>query len=367
MIEQIARKANLLKYSVLAARRFKQPLRPTLRRALTLYRERRFLAEEAFAAGLLRLDCDPELLRDLVSRRRQSQVQRRLNPESWAPVLADKGIFYRFCAAHGIPIPELYAIYFRKTPGYCPKGTPLYDSQQWARFIATSLPSEFVVKPCGSYRGTGVLGYEKKGDDEFSASDGVTRSSRQIVDFLGLSRDADSFVIQQRLHSCRTLRDLSANSNLQTLRLTTFIDREGRFRILFSHLKLMTRENVFTDNVRDGDTGTLVNVVCPENGTIVKAFFKMLDGSGDRSVSHHPVTHRKLIGLPVPCWDEACECVRHAAHAFLPIRSVGWDVGITDEGVRIIEGNIWWDRRHYAGDYLAILEDDLNHAGNARA
>lgn len=359
MIEQIARKASLLKYSLLAAKRFHQPVIATLRRAMILYREKRFLAEEAFAVGLFRLDCDPELLRNAVSRRHQAQVQRRINPASWSPVLADKGIFYRLCLAQGIPIPDLYAIYFRGTPGYCPKGTPLYDLRQWAQFIAAGLPSEFVVKPCVSYRGTGVLGYTRRGPDEFLASDGVARSSRQIVNLLQHSRDADSFVIQQRLHSCRELTALSGTSNLQTLRLTTFVDREGKCRILFSHLKLMTRDGVFTDNVRDGDTGTLVNVVCLETGTIARAFFKTWDGSGDRAVSRHPVTHRELIGLPVPCWDEACELVRRAANAFLPVRSVGWDVGITDDGVRIIEGNIWWDRRHYAGDYLAILQDDL--------
>lgn len=235
MIEQIARKASLLKYSLLAARRFNQPVTATLRRAMVLYREKRFLAEEAFVTGLLRLDCDPELLRDLVSRRHQAQVQRRINPESWSPVLADKGVFYRFCAAHGIPIPELYAVYFRKTPGYCPKGTPLYDSQQWTRFVATSLPPEFVVKPCGSYRGTGVLGYEKKGDDEFLATDGVTRSSRQIVDSMRSSRDADSFVIQQRKSPCdgsaRVFRYFlipSRNTRLQLHRGTTRVPQRDR-------------------------------------------------------------------------------------------------------------------------------------------
>jgi hypothetical protein len=279
---------------------------------------------------------------------------------SWSPLLADKGVFYRFCEAVGIPIPELYALYFRKTPGYCPQGTPLYDSQQWAQFIAASLPAEFVVKPCASYRGTGVMGYTRTNEDEFLGSDGVTRTSRQIVDFLRRSREADNFVIQQRLRSHPALRALSQNSNLQTLRITTFIDRRRECHLLFSHLKLMTSAEVFTDNIGDGRTGNLTNVICLETGTIARSFAKTQDGTGDRFVSHHPVTHRELTGFPIPCWNEACELVRRTAYAFLPIRSVGWDVGITDEGVKIVEGNIWWDRRHYAGDYLATLLSDLN-------
>jgi hypothetical protein len=173
MIEKIVRKANLLRYSLRASRRYRQPLMATLRRAWRLYRERRFLAEEAFAAGLLELACDPELLSFAVSRRYQAQVQKRINPVSWSPLLADKGIFYRFCETQGIPVPDLYAIYFRKTPGYCRQGTPLYDSQQWAQFLATSLPSEFVVKPCDSYRGAGVMGFTRTAPDQFLGSDRV--------------------------------------------------------------------------------------------------------------------------------------------------------------------------------------------------
>ncbi len=38
----------------------------------------------------------------------------------------------------------------------------------------------------------------------------------------------------------------------------------------------------------------------------------------------------------------------------------------TDAGVRILEGNIWWDRRDYAGDYLATVLRDLDGSPAAR-
>jgi hypothetical protein len=38
---------------------------------------------------------------------------------------------------------------------------------------------------------------------------------------------------------------------------------------------------------------------------------------------------------------------------------------VTDDGVRILEGNIWWDRRNYAGDYLAALLSDLDGSRTA--
>jgi len=360
MVEKIIRKANLLRFSWRASRHYQQPLVATLRRTWRLYRERRFLAEEAYAAGLLELACDPELLNFAVSRRYQAQVQRRINPASWSPLLVDKGIFYRFCEAQGIPVPDLYAIYFRHTPGYCRQGIPLYDPEQWAQFIATSLPSEFVVKPCDSYRGTGVRGFTRTGPDRFLGSDGVAVTSRQIVDSLCHSREAENFVIQQRLHSHHALSALSRNSNLQTLRITTFIDRAMKCHILFSHLKLMTLGHVFADNIGDGRSGNLINVICLETGRISRSLLKTPDGSGGQALSHHPVTGRELIGFPIPYWCEACDLARRTAPAFLPVRSVGWDVAVTDDGVRILEGNIWWDRRDYAGNYLGTLLSDLD-------
>jgi hypothetical protein len=360
MIEKIARKVNLLRYSLRISRRCRQPLFATLRRALVLYREKRFLAEEAFAAGLLRLDCDPDLLDHAVSRRYQAQIQRKINPVSWSPLLADKGIFYRYCEARGIPIPELYAIYFRQTPGYCPQGTPLYDPEQWARFISADLPCEFVVKPCDSYCGTGVAGFMRTGPDEFLRSDRVTMTARQIVESLQQAREARSFVIQQRLRSHQAVAALSHNSNLQTVRITTFIGRDMVCRHLFSHLKLMGGPDGFTDNIGDGQTGNVTNVICPETGTIARSFVKTHDGAGDRWLSHHPVTHRELTDFRIPCWSEVCDLARRAAYAFLPVRSVGWDVAVTDEGVKMVEGNIWWDRRFHAGAYLDTIRSDLD-------
>jgi Sugar-transfer associated ATP-grasp len=155
---------------------------------------------------------------------------------------------------------------------------------------------------------------------------------------------------------------LSQNSNLQTVRITTFIGRAMKCHILFSHLKLMTLPEVFTDNIGDGRSANLTNVICLETGRIVRSLLKTPDGAGYQALFHHPITHGQLIGFPIPCWREACDLACRAAHTFLPVRSVGWDVAITDAGVKILEGNIWWDRRDYAGDYLATLLTDLDSA-----
>jgi len=363
MIRKISRHLDILRYAWRVSRGHRQPLMPTFKRAATLYRERRFFADEAFDLGLLRLDCDPGFLEGAVSRRYQAQVQRRLNPESWAPALSDKGIFYRFCEAAGLAIPRLHALYFKNAPGYCPAGARLWNSPQWTEFVSRALPDEFVIKPCVSYAGSGVVGFVRTSDSSFTSSLDRDMTAGQIVAFMCDYPDAESFVVQERLRSHSELAALTGSANLQTLRLTTYVDRDMECRLLFAFVKLMTREGTLTDNIGSGRTGNLLNKVCTESGTIVESYEKTRDGTGNRPISHHPVTNRELIEFKIPHWDEACDLVRRAAHLFLPVRSVGWDVAISDDGVRLLEGNIWWDRFSHDSHYIHTLLKDLDGRG----
>ncbi len=40
---------------------------------------------------------------------------------------------------------------------------------------------------------------------------------------------------------------------------------------------------------------------------------------------------------------EVQDLVRRAALAFAPLRTIGWDVAISDAGPSLIEGNVLWD------------------------
>lgn len=360
MIRKIGRHLDILKYSWRLSRSRKQPLVPTFKRAMWLYREKRFFADEAFDLGLLQLDGDPELFDGVVSRRSQAQIQRKINPISWAPALSDKGLFYRFCEAADLAVPELYALYFKTTPGYCSVGVDLHDQQQWIEYVSTVLPHEFIVKPCVSYGGSGVVGFTRTSPGVFSSSLGRDMTARQIVEFMRDYRDADSFVLQERLRSHSSLAALTNNSNLQTVRITTYMDRGMNCRLLFSFMKLMTQETTIIDNIGTGRNGNLLNKVCTETGRIVESYVKTRNGTGNQPISHHPVTERPLTGFQIPHWDEARDLVHRAARLFLPVRSVGWDVAITDDGVKLLEGNIWWDRLSHDCNYIGTILKDLD-------
>jgi hypothetical protein len=60
-------------------------------------------------------------------------------------------------------------------------------------------------------------------------------------------------------------------------------------------------------------------------------------------VTRHPRTNADLIGFEVPGWQEIRELAIQAANVFTPLRTVGWDIGITDSEPVLIEGNVTWD------------------------
>ncbi len=358
IFRNIIRYFDIMKYALRLSRSHKQPLISTLKRAWWLYREKRFFAEEAFNLGLFRLDLDQQALDCTISRRCQAQIQRKINPVSWSPMLNDKGIFYRSCLLEGLPIPELYAIYFKRTPGYCPSGMVLWDTSHWIDFMSSSLPDEFVVKPCVGFGGRGVVGFTRKTNHRFASSLGSEMAGRQIVEFMRDYQGSDGFVIQEKLRSHHQLVEMSSNSNLQTVRITTYLDRDNQFHILFSFFKMMT-EDIVADNINDGFTSNIVNDICVKTGVIQQSYVKTRDGTGRKSISCHPGTGKPLKGFKLPLWDQACDLVRQATLSFLPIRTVGWDVALTDNGVRLLEGNIWWDRLAHDNSHIQILLNDL--------
>ncbi|SLN52478.1 hypothetical protein ROA7450_02636 [Roseovarius albus] len=66
---------------------------------------------------------------------------------------------------------------------------------------------------------------------------------------------------------------------------------------------------------------------------------------GGAFVDEHPDSKFPFVGFQIPYWEEAIELCFRTAMALPSVRSVGWDVAITDDGPLIIEGNCPWAPR----------------------
>jgi hypothetical protein len=302
-----------------------------------------FDPQEALQLGLLELDFPKTELCKFASKREMMKIQKSLNPEAWLPFTEDKSIFYMYCNALGLPVPKLYAIFLRGTAGYSTNGSILRTEDDWEKFINNVLPSEFIVKPANGAFGVGVMCFLRTRDKEFiNVATGKPNTAKDIYDTMLLYSADNAFVIQERLINHPELIRLSGTEYLQTLRVLTFVDRNGQCRILRAILRTIVGHNII-DNHDHGRTGNLLAEVSLDRGTLKPAVKMTFNVSGIKTVFSHPKTGVSFEEFHVPLWDDVCMLVKEASLKFLPLRTIGWDIAVTPQGPYIVEGNAFPD------------------------
>lgn len=325
-------------------------------RALRICRQRRFEPFEAYRLGLFQPTLDDSCLDDYTSRKVTTKLQKAVNPESWEPLLKDKGVFYRYLMANGLPMPRLYAIFFQKVPGWAPDGFILAGRDDWKRLLTTIPAPEFVIKPCRGAFGEGIRIFTRISGDFKDAAGGIFKAD-DIYESMMADKRSDAFVIQERLYSHSELCRINPSDFLQTVRVATFIDRNGQCRILFAFVKLIGGRNI-TDNFHGGLSGNLISVVHTEDGTLGPGRVIPPDGKGIRFFDRHPQTGVEFTSFKIPRWSEITALAKQAAVQFLPLRTIGWDIAVTPTDIKIVEGNIWWNPL-YASCWRGIIEAEL--------
>jgi hypothetical protein len=325
-----------------AARHYGVSVTSMVRRAARLQREG-FEPRDALQWGLLDTRLPDAALAGCISKRRLIAMQRRLNPRSLMSLTEDKSIFYAYCHGVGLPAPRLYAVF--EPIGWSSTGQRLAREAEWVDFFEHTLPDEFVIKPAWGVYGRSVRV--------------IRRVGRELVDHAGaptsgiaLYRDLVSdpnyrkFVIQERMRNHPSLDALSGTESLQTLRLVTYIGRDGATTVRLVLLHVIA-SSVPVDNFRGGQTGNLLALVRAEDG-VVGTLVGSVNGRPFLSpVATHPRTNVPVAGFRLPLFDEAKALAIRAAAFFLPARTIGWDMAVTPSGPVLIEGNAYWDPFNY--------------------
>jgi hypothetical protein len=118
-------------------------------------------------------------------------------------------------------------------------------------------------------------------------------------------------------------------TSVNTVRIATLIG-EKKEGIVYAFLRIGNGKVM--DNV---DCGGMAARVDLESG-------KLLTVGADKqgnTFEQHPITGTDIIGFEVPYFKEACAMCLEAMKVVPQVRFVAWDVAITEEGPRFIEGN----------------------------
>jgi hypothetical protein len=242
----------------------------------------------------------------------------------------------------GITIPQLYAIFFKRNAGWTYDGSLLTGPDDWQAFIERKLPSEFVIKPARGVYGNGVNIFTSNGSGFLDAS-GELCKGKDIYDIMVSDDKYDSYIIQERLSNHPELVRLTDTKALQTIRAITFVESSGDCKLLLAHLKLIIGDNI-VDNTEHGKSGNMQVLISLTDGVLrTPAVMMTVDGSGPKTFSLHPKSGFRFEGFQLPLWHDICDLVKDSAKKFLPIRTIGWDVGLTSKGPAIVEANMFWD------------------------
>ena len=325
-------------------------------RAIQLYREGIFFPKEAFRLGLYNPALPMSEVAKYTSKRKLIKIQNSINPKEFTHIVRHKSVFYNYCAVLQIPIPQLYALFFKETRGWSYKGSVLGDRTHWKTFLEEELPAEFVIKPSKGGLGAGVNAYMRSGGAFVDVS-GKSYTAEMLYDRMALDPEFDWFVIQERLKNHPDLVRFSNTHSLQTIRATTFVDWHGKVHILHAKLKIIVGNDV-VDNFRSGTAQNISAEISLNDGTLQPAVTIGLNKPGVQNVFSHPETGMAIEGFQLPFWAETCDLIKDIALKFFPLRTIGWDVAITPKGPYIIEGNVNWDptnEHQNMGDVLDMI------------
>lgn len=174
----------------------------------------------------------------------------------------------------------------------------------------------------------------------------------------------DSYLLQTRIAPHPQLAKMAGDA-LGTVRVATLRDGQD-IRSVYAVWKIPAVDAIADNFWRDGNMLAHIDL---ETGKTLRV--QIGSGVNAKLIDTHPGTGEKLLGVEMPDWREMLDMAERAALAFPHTRIIGWDMGLTDQGPLVVEGNtnpnhtlfqtaafegLFWGERGAA--FTAILEEN---------
>jgi len=255
-------------------------------------------------------DESSDFIMNFVPRRIQKFLLPKINPLGKKYLVVDKIAFYQNAIRHSLPVPETY-FYTR-------------DGR-----ILTIDGLEIQRKDLAKYEGN--LMFSKIVDG--SAAVGARKESF----VLGNLDVSENRIYQAAMVTHSDLLELSPTKALNCIKISSYYTNSGDVKIQLSFLKL-GGVNSIVDNIGGKAGGGIAVPIDISTGRLKGIGYKEV--GKELRVSRIPTKGKTFEGFKVPFFQESVELVKKAhKEVFHELKHIGWDVGITDEGPVLIEGN----------------------------
>jgi len=278
--------------------------------------------------------------REYLSLRERENLQKSLCPKEARGLVENKLRFYEKCLSHGLPTPSIYGVFLiRET--YVPRGIPVLRSRSELSGFLDGLPAgRYIVKPIDGGHGWGISVFDLE-NGKFSNLEGQRIDLDEFFRLVTDSRhDPSGYLFQEFVRPHPDLMPIMPGPGLGTFRIVTFLSGERSVNIPYAVVKIPIGKSVI-DNFDAGYSGNWVCPVDVATGCLGNAVGKSASVPVFSEIERRFDTGAIFREVKVPRWEEVKSTVVESALAFSDLRTLGWDIAVTDSGACILETN--WD------------------------
>jgi len=245
---------------------------------------------------------------------------KRLRKRPNSRPLRDKLALWRVCEEHGIPSAAVFA---------CVEGgvlQPIAGRESFDR--------DLFVKDRKGRGGVGTLNFERVAPFQYRDDRGEVLGLDAVFARLRAVSASRTLLVQPKLANHPSIASL-ADKTLIVFRVVTCLDQRLEPQVTHGILRIMRRLEPGWPRSPDEDWGCAIDLHSGELG--------MMTGDAPatcaRWFAHHPLTGERVAGRRLEGWQDIARTTLAAHRVYDDRVLIGWDVGWTPEGVRILEGN----------------------------
>lgn len=230
----------------------------------------------------------------------------KTNPFDKKYKLVDKVLFYKILNENNVPIPQTY--FYTKDDNY-------FD-------LEGNLVNDLSF-------------YEDK-EMFIKASGGSGGQDADIIIFNPKKRYKNGLIFQEMVKSHDAIKKIAPVKAVQTLRVNTYLTKDGEIEYDSQFIKLPPKHAI-SDN---SFTGSIMVAMDPDTGKLKKhGITKDGDKLEGKYITHHYNSNIEFENYQIPYWNEVKSVIKKLYSFYPDLRSIGWDIAITNSGPVILEGN----------------------------
>lgn len=262
------------------------------------------------------------------------QLWEILNPRVYACLARDKYISHCVLNNANIPTSELYLYYHPKLA--CNTDCMAYNYDGVIDILKSKHVKQCVIKPSqDSAHGEGVI---VSHTIEFNEDDCILkRYDGTYIDLKRILQDTP-LLFESLVQQDNQLSKFNSSS-VNTIRMMTALYPDNTVKLFAAFIKI-GRDGSDVDNAGAG--GNVDAAIDIKSGKLYNAI-EFNSWQNIVKINNHPDSDAPIEGEYINNWNDiVCKICDYQAR--IPqLKTIGWDVAITEDGPIIIEINNWWD------------------------